>query len=196
MLSNVVCLSVTYMQQYWLSVIVQLLNAPLYFYIFSIKDDLKFLRWSLISCLLFGIGYFGVSAWSGVIFSLFSIAYLIVSYVYKKNIVKSRLKYITFIIILILTVSLNLYFERKSFFVLYNFFPIMGMIPSIIHAYVYICSSVNSKVSRWLFIISHTLLIIYEIIIVLPLFAMVDVCGLLSNIRELKKTNKCQKPNF
>lgn len=196
MLANFICLSVTYMQQYWLSVTVQLLNAPLYFYIFSIKDDLKFLRWSLISCLLFGIGYFGVSAWSGVIFSLFSITYLIVSYVYKKNIVKSRLKYITFIIILILTVSLNLYFERKSFFVLYDFFPIMGMIPTIIHAYVYICSSVNSKVSRWLFIISHTLLIIYEIIIVLPLFAMVDVCGLLSNILELKKMNKCQKPNF
>lgn len=179
---------ISYIQEHFITTVVQATNAPLYFYIFTIKEDLKFLKWSLVSCVLFGIGYWGVNAWSGIIFSVFSLLYLGVSYFYRKNGVDKQTKYITVLIVWLIIIILNLYFESQSLFIHKNFLPILGIVPTLIHAYIYICSSVNLKKSRWLFVFSHILLIIYEVIIVLPLFALVDICGLFSNVIELKKS--------
>lgn len=174
------------MQQNWISVIAQLINAPLYFYIYTVKNDLKFLKLSFITCALFGIGYWGISAWSGTIFSLFSLAYLFVSYLYKKYEMDNKVKWVTFIFISVLIILLNLYFEGETLFIKKDLYPILCVIASLIHAYIYLFNNINLKRTRWLFIFSHTLLIVYESIIILPLFAMVDILGLISNILELK----------
>lgn len=187
MSSNVLETFESYIQQNWISVIAQLINAPLYFYLFTVKNDLKFLKLSLVSCIMFGIGYCGISAWSGTVFSLFSLVYLLVSYSYKKHKVGNKIKYITFIFISILIILLNLYFECETLFINKDLTPILCAIASLIHAYIYLFNSVNLKRTRWLFVFSHTLLIIYEIIIVMPLFVVVDILGLISNILELKK---------
>lgn len=176
-----------YIQQYWISVIAQLINMPLYFYLFTVKNDLKFLKLSFVSIALFGVGYWGISAWSGVIFSLFSLAYLLVSYLYKKHNIDHNVRCLTFIVVAVLIILFNLCFEREALFTNRDLSPTLCIVASIIHAYIYFCSSVNLRSSRCLFILSHTLLIAYEFIIIIPLFAMVDIFGLIANIRELKK---------
>lgn len=181
---------IEYIQKYPFSFIVQVINAPLYFYIFRIKDDIKFLKWSLISCILFGVGYFEMSAWSGVIFSVFSIVYLLVSFFYKKHNVSTKTKRVTFYVVASLIILLNIFLERNNLFYYHNSVPIMSIIPSLIHAYIYICSSIMLKSSKWLFIFSHILLVTYEFIVVLPLFAIVDIFGLISNTIELIKLYK------
>lgn len=176
-----------YIQQYWISVIAQVINIPLYFYLFTVRSDLKFLKLSFISVILFGVGYWGISAWSGVIFSLFSLSYLLVSYLYKKHKVSHYVRGVTFIAVAVLIILFNLYCESETLFTNKDLSPILCIVASLIHAYIYFCSSVNLRSSRWLFILSHTLLIAYEFIIIIPLFAMVDIFGLISNIRELEK---------
>lgn len=176
-----------YIQQNWISVIAQLINAPLYFYSFTVENDFKFLKLSLVSCIMFGVGYWGMSAWSGTVFSLFSLVYLLISYLYKKRKVSNKIKFITFVFISISIILLNLYFESETLFTNRNLSPILCVIATLIHAYIYLFNEVNLKASRWLFVLSHTLLIIYEFIIVMPLFIMVDLLGLISNIIELKK---------
>lgn len=179
-----------YIKNNTLSVIVQFINAPIYFYLFRIKEELCFLKWTIVSCILFGVGYWMMSAWSGVIFSLFSIAYLVVAYLYKKKDVPIEKRNVTMFFVSVLIIVLNFCFEGKTILYNGNYFPIIPILSTEIHAYIYICSNLNCKKSRWLFIISHTLLVIYETFVILPLFAIVDMCGLISNYIELQRMNK------
>lgn len=171
------------------TLLIQLINAAIYFYSFRIKEEFKFIKFSIISCVFFGIGYWAMQAWSGVIFSIFSIIYLSVSFYDKKKHLNK--KSFIFFITTILLFILNIYCEYATLFIIKNFLPILSLVASEIHAYIYICCNINTKKARLLFLLSHTLLVIYEWMLKLPLFALVDICGFLSNIIELKKiTNK------
>lgn len=182
-----------YIKNNTLSVIIQLFNAPIYFFLFRIKEELSFLKWTIVSCIMFGIGYWMMTAWSGVIFSFFSIAYLVVAYLYKKKDVAIEIKNVTMFFVSVLIIMLNLYFEGKTILYDRNYLPAISIVATEIHAYIYICSNLNCKKSRWLFIISHTLLVIYETLVMLPLFAVVDMCGLISNYIELRRMYKYEK---
>lgn len=169
-------------------ILIQLVNVAIYFYCFKIKEELKFIKYSVVSCIAFGIGYLYMQAWSGFIFSIFSIIYLSVSfYDKKKNLNK---KYIIFFTTSFMLFVLNIYFEYTNLFIIGNKLPLLSLIASEIHAYIYICCNINSKKARLLFVVSHILLIIYEWLLQLPLFVLVDFGGLLSNIIELNKIDK------
>jgi hypothetical protein len=138
--------------------------------------------WVAISSALFAIGYFLLSAWSGIIIAVgTSISAMIGKRFSEKKEVTLKTRLIVFTLIVVGTVITSLFIERILIMWLILFAGFLGY-------YAYIIFREYGKAMHMVLILSQIIFVIYEIIFLLYLFALLDfITMLVITVHLIKK---------
>ena len=169
-----------YFQEYTAAAIVQCITVPIYGASFAVKNKLRLVL-VVVSCALFAVGYALMSAWSGVIVSITVTAACVLAGLAtqkekaKKNTNLFRL--IVFISVIIINFICNLIFDNSAL----SYLVIVG---NSINSFCWLVLKDSRTKKEWalkqgLFVVAHALIITFEILTLLYLFAVLDTVALL-----------------
>jgi hypothetical protein len=181
--------------------IIQVITTIPYSMAFWREKKKNVLIWVAISCSLFAIGYFILSAYSGIIIAVGTFIATIIGIWFGKKrqaILKTRL--IVFFLLIIVTIITSLLIEKNA---------IMWLVltAGFLDYFAYLVFREYSKTMHIVLILSQLSLVIYEIIFLLYLFALLDLITMLvifvhltklftrqnAEIINLRRTNQCPK---
>jgi len=173
-------LAVDYAKEYSAATIIQLVNIPLFALTFWMKKK-ALLVLNIVCCVLFAAGYALLDAWAGVVATILTAIIVSVALVFNYKKIDTR-KVLTAIWVcsVFLIILFNFAFDRSMI-------SWLAVIAGSINCYNYLVRKENDVTMKWLFLTSSVLLVIYECIVRLPLFALIDIIAAISIIVSLVK---------
>ena len=173
--------AVDYAKEYSAATIIQLVNIPLFALTFWLKKR-ALLVMNIVCCALFAAGYALLGAWADVVAASLTAVIVSVALVFNyRDISKGKLLTAIWICSVLLIILLNFTFDRSMI-------SWLAVIAGSINCYNYLVRKENDLIMKWLFLTSSVLLVIYECIVRLPLFALIDIIAAISIIVSLVNT--------
>jgi hypothetical protein len=158
----------TYVYENPVATAIQLITMIPYGIAFWRRKKKNVLLWVAISCFLFGIGYSLLSAYSGIIIAAGTLITTVIGIAFeKKDNVKLKGRLVAFFLMVSVTVGLSILIERNA---------VMWLIlaAGFFDYFAYIVFREYGKAMHIVLILSQITLVIYEIIMLLYLFAILD----------------------
>jgi len=173
---------VSYFRENPIATVIQAVTTIPYSIAFWREKKKNVLIWVAISCSLFAIGYFILSAYSGIIIAIGTfIATMIGIWFSKKRQILLKTRLFAFILMIIVTIATSLFIER-------NLVMWLILIAGFLDYFAYIVFREYSKAMHIVLILSQLTLVIYEIIFLLYLFALLDFITMFVILAHLVKT--------
>lgn len=150
------------------------------------RDNKKYvLMWVSISCVLFTIGYFLLSAYSGIVIAIGTFISTVIGEIFAKmQNISFQIRILAFTIMVAVTILISLLLEQNSTMWLI-------LIAGFFDYYAYIVFDEYNKAMHVILILSQFTLVVYEIFFKLYIFAMLDLITLLViTIHMLKVARK------
>jgi hypothetical protein len=168
-MSNIINNIFFYFRENPVATIIQVTTTIPYSIAFWREKKKNVLIWVAISCSLFAIGYFILSAYSGIIIAIGTFITTVIGIWFgKKRQILLKTRLLVFILMVIVTIATSLFIER-------NLIMWLVLIAGFLDYFAYIVFREYGKAMHIVLILSQITLVVYEVIFLLYLFALLDL---------------------